>query len=93
MASYFVWVWRFTAAIQEATTAAPTALPPHSSSAVRLTHTPPPTTTKIVLSPVVLMWHEDNAVMDGAVPVPVQAYRVDICLTSNSVDVSRHGSV
>lgn len=53
----------------------------------------PPTTTKIVLSAVVLMWHEDNAVMDCAVPVPVQAYRVDICLTSNSVDVSRHGSV
>lgn len=53
----------------------------------------PPTTTKIVLSAVVLMWHEDNAVMDGAVPVPAQAYRVDICLTSNSVDVSRHDSV
>lgn len=49
--------------------------------------------TKIVLNAVLLIWHEDNLVVDWAVLVPVQPYRVDICLTWKFPNINHHGSI
>lgn len=64
-----------------------------SSSVLWLTSFFPIYLTKIVLNAVLLIKHEDNVVVDRAVLVPVQPYRVDICLTRQFVDTNYHGSI